>query len=210
MSRRQLILDSETTAIVPDYATGSGVIWELGCIERGTGTQHLWRMKPDLAKADITALRVGRFYERTARMCGDCTPKRAHDLILPPLPGSKPEWSSPEALAAEVAPLLDDVTVIAANPAFDAGFLTAFLKHYGQAGTWHYRLRDIGSIAYGCLCARRDEGVVLAADVPLIDASTDDFALALGVDLSLFERHSALGDCHLVAAMLTAIDGGKP
>jgi hypothetical protein len=209
MSRRQVILDNETSSLIPDYETGTGVIWELGCIERG-GTAHLWRMKPDLARADLDALRVGRFYERTAGMCEDCTPKRAHDLTLPLTSRGKREWSAPGVLAAEVARLLDDATVIAANPTFDANFLTAFLKHYGQAGTWHYRLRDIGSMAYGYLCAQRDEGVILAADMPPIDASTDDFALALHVDPGSFERHSALGDCWLVEAMLAAIEGGKP
>ena len=29
-------------------------------------------MKPDVAKADPGALRVGRFYERTAAMCATC------------------------------------------------------------------------------------------------------------------------------------------
>jgi hypothetical protein len=207
--RRALIVDCESTSLTPDYATGAGVIWELAAIERGTARSFLWRMKPDLAKADPTALGVGHFYDRTAGMCERCTPKRAHDLTLPPPSGDQPEWSAPEALAADVARLLDGATVIGANPTFDANFLTAFLKHYGQAGTWHYRLRDIGSMAHGWLHGY-DKARDRPASRPPIDASTDDFARALGVDPDSFERHSALGDCRLVAAMFDAIEGAAP
>lgn len=209
MTRRTVILDTETTSLTPQYETGTGVIWELAVMERGSAGGYrsgLWRMKPDLAKADEAALAVGKFYERTAGMCEDCTPKRAQDLTLPLGARDKPEWSSPEALAAEVARLLDGATLIAANPTFDAGFLTAFLRHHGQAATWHYRLRDIGSMAHGWL-----RGYDIARDRPNsrppIDASTDDFARALGVDPDGFERHSALGDCRLVAAMFDVIEG---
>jgi hypothetical protein len=207
--RRQIIADCETTSLAADYASGRGVIWELALIERDTGREHLWRMKPDLAKADPGALTVGRYYERTAGMCKICgSPDRAHDLAqVPPLRHDSPEWSSPSAVAAEVAPLLHDVTLIAANPAFDAGFLAAFLNHYGQAATWNYRLRDIGSMAWAWL-----QGGHLPHHLatPAMDAGSDDFAAALGVDPAGFERHSALGDCRLVAAMLAVIEDGAP
>lgn len=212
MTRRCVILDTETTSLTPQYETGTGVIWELAVMERGSACgcrPFLWRMKPDLAKADPAALAVGRFYERTADMCKDCTPKRAHDLTLPLGPRDKPEWSSPEALAADTARLLDGATIIAANPTFDAGFLAAFLRHHGQAPTWHYRLRDIGSMAHGWLHGY-DNARDRRASRPPIDASTDDFARALGVDPDSFERHSALGDCRLVAAMFDAIEGVAP
>jgi hypothetical protein len=210
--RPQIIVDTETTSLVPDYGTGSGVIWELALVERQGGAEHLWRMKPDLAKADASALAVGRFYERTAKMCKRCTsPDRAYDLTRPRLRSDEPEWSSPSALAAEVAPLLHNVTLIAANPTFDAGFLTAFLNHHGQAATWHYRLRDIASMAWGYLASTRDAGLTIAGHVPPLpdmDAGTDDFARALGIDPDDYDRHTAIGDCHLVAAMLRVMEGG--
>jgi DNA polymerase III epsilon subunit-like protein len=137
-------------------------------------------------------------------MCKDCRPAGVTDLAKPLVSDRfEPEWSAPEALAAVVAPLLDDATVIAANPAFDAGFLAAFLRDHGQAPTWHYRLRDIGSMAWGALARLCD-----FPDTLPLDASTDDLAQALGIDLSTFDRHTALGDCQLVAAMLRAIEGG--
>jgi hypothetical protein len=201
MSRDVVILDTETTSLKPDYVTGAGVIWELAVQVRpaeGASREHLWRMKPDLAAADPTALGVGHFYERTYEMCGQCTStSRAYDLIGT----DDPHWSAPDALAAEVARLLDGATIIAANPTFDAGFLTAFLNASGHAATWHYRLRDIGSMAYGATMQPS------FAESAQMDASTDDFARALGVDPGRFERHSALGDVRLVAAMLDRIEG---
>ncbi len=211
--RPTILLDSETTSLTPDYETGAGVIWELAIIEWGTEAEHLWRTKPDLARADPAALGVGKFYERTAGMCEDCRPpKRAYD-ILRTAPSQKPEWSQPEALASETARLLDGATVIAANPTFDASFLAAFLRANGHAPTWHYRLRDIGSMAWGYLNGAEVTAREVSAPedlIPLlpIDASTDDFARALGVDPAQFERHSALGDCRLLAAMLDVITGG--
>ena len=190
-TRRVLLVDTETTSLSPQ----TGEIWELAIIDRTNGTEHLWRVRPDLAKADPGALRVNRFYERTAGMKARDT--LAHDLAARSRPGGY--WSHGPALAETAAKLLDDAVIVAANPAFDAGFLTAFLNAHGQAATWHYRLRDIGSMAWGWLQAN---GVP-----PAIDASTDQFAEALGLDANLFGRHSALGDCRLLAAMMNVIEG---
>lgn len=209
MTRRTLIVDTETTSLEPDYETGTGVIWELATVEHASGEAHLWRMEPKLALADPGALRVGKYYERTAGMLHHSIDSHSpspspHDLASHG-PGVSAYWSVPAVLAPEVARLLDDVTIVGANPAFDAGFLTAFLRHHGQAPTWHYRLRDIGSLAYGWLKGRKrgDEWV------PAFDASTDDFARALGLNPDRQDRHSALGDCLLAGAMLDVITGGK-
>ena len=210
--RPALIVDVESTSLTPDYQTGSGVIWELAIIDIATGAEHMWRMKPDLGVADPGALSVGQFYKRTEDMCADCrNPDRAYDLTRAGVGNSKPEWSSPAQLAALTARVLDGATIVAANPAFDTAFLAAFLRWHSQAPTWHYRLRDIGSmaagfLAKGCMPALVREGLVPA--LPAFDASTDDFARALGVDPGAFERHSALGDCRLVAAMFDVIAGG--
>lgn len=209
MSRRQMILDCETTSLNPDYEDGTGVIWELACIERDTGTEHLWRMEPEPDKADPGALTVGKYYKRTARM--KHVDHRVHDLAGRNLDRSAP-WTQPKSLAPVLARLLDDVTLIIAVPTFDDPYLKAFLRAYGQAPTWHHRARDIGSMAYGYLracLALGVEGRDAALGVPDTDAGTDDFARALGVDPDQFERHSALGDCRLVGAMLDVIEGAQ-
>lgn len=214
MSRQHYIVDIESTSLTPSYADGSGVIWELGLIQYGAPDdpafrqEHLYRMKPDPSKADPGALAVGKYYERTRDMCGTCErPACAYDLTEPPLKGDKYEWSSPRAVARLVAPMLSNVTLVAAVPSFDATkFLAAFLAHYGESREpWHFRLRDIGSMAYGFLCGKADGGSYVPR--PEMDAGTDDFAEALGVDVSRIERHSALGDCRLVAACLDVITG---
>jgi hypothetical protein len=211
--RPVIVLDAETTSLTVDYGTGAGVIWELAMIERQTGAQHLWRMQPDLPKADAAALTVGRYYERTKGMLDPYIGFDSPDPFvcnLTAAPEQKRFWSHPGTLAAEVAPMLDGAVLIAANPTFDAGFLTAFLNRYGQAATWHYRLRDIGSMAFGWLAGRNTHEYAEQAGkwpAPPIDASTDDFAKALGVDPGSFERHSALGDCLLLDAMLDAMGG---
>jgi DNA polymerase III epsilon subunit-like protein len=202
--RPQIICDVETTSLFADYASGKGTIWELGAIERGTGTEHLWRMKPDVSRADAKALEVGRFAERTTLMqhATEWTGGDTWDLTT----GCGPFWSWAADLAPHVAGLLDGVTLIAANPTFDAGFLSAFLAAYGcKEAPWHYRLRDIGSMAWAWLQAHH---LPHHLATPAMDASTDDLARAMGVDPEQFERHSALGDCRLVEAMLRVIEDG--
>ena len=209
MSRPAIVVDCETTSLVPDYATGSGVIWELALIERDCGAERLWRMEPDLALASPAALAVGRFGERAKLM--EHAPPAAGDSGVTDIAWTGHRfWSDPASLAPYVATLLDGATLIAANPTFDAGFLAAFLAAHDCEPKWHYRLRDIGSMAHGYLSACLALGVEgrdAAKGLPAMDASTDDFSRALGIDPGKFERHSALGDCRLVAAMLRAMEG---
>jgi DNA polymerase III epsilon subunit-like protein len=205
--RRQIIIDTETTGLSPEIHE----VWELGAIELSDGqrTEHLWRMKPELEAADPGALQVGGYYERTSGMWEPLGSPHACDLARK----DENHWSDPAELALTATRLLDGATLIAANPAFDAGFLAQFLRDNRQAPAWHYRLRDIGSMAYGWLSGRNTHEYARAAGrftVPPADASTDEFARALGVDPNIFERHSALGDCRLVLAMLDAITGGTP
>jgi DNA polymerase III epsilon subunit-like protein len=197
MTRPVLILDTETTGLFPEFGHQ---IWEVGIAEYGTGREHLWRIEPDLFRADAEALEVNRYHERTSGMAG--TLPGLQDLAGSD--GVPDYWSEPAAVALGLTQWLKGVTIVGANPAFDALHMAAFLREHGYAPPWpwHYRLRDIGSMAYGWLSRSP-----VAATVPPIDASTDDFAHALGVDTDSFERHSALGDCRLVAAMLGVIEG---
>lgn len=210
--RPQIILDCETTSLVPDYATGKGVIWELALMERDCDAERLYRMEPDRALADPGALKVGRFDERTKSMKHPLTAGSGLDSGITDIAWTGFQfWSNPADLAPHVAGLLDGATLIAANPTFDAGFLAAFLAAHNCEPRWHYRLRDIGSMAWGYLSACMAlgaEGRDAVKGLPAMDASTDDFARALGVDPETFDRHTALGDCALVDAMLRVMEGG--
>lgn len=201
MVRPAVILDTETTSLTPSYADSAGTIWEIATVDwhGKPGREHLWRMPANVETADPKALEIGHYYERTAFMVnapgGDI-----HDLTV-----TGAWWSDPAALAVMLAVTLQNVTLIGAVPNFDDGYLAAFLSHYGQKPRpWHYRLRDIGSMAWAFLKAQ----AYPSRNIPPLDASTDEFAAALGVDPGRFERHSALGDCRLVAAMLTVIEEG--
>ena len=152
MGRAVKIDICETTSLTPSYADGTGTIWELGIMDAATGEAYLYRMKPDVAKADPGALRVGRYYERTAEMCTKCTPERRPR----PDPAAACRASirsgpDPAAVAAVVAPMLDDVTLLISVPTFDVPYLKAFLAANGQALTSHHRARDICSMAHGYL-----------------------------------------------------------
>jgi DNA polymerase III epsilon subunit-like protein len=132
-------VDLETTGLDPSRHEA----WEIGLIVREdastTDTEYLWRIKPDLTKADPTGLRIGRFYERTAGLHPALSRK----------PGDK--WADPAKTAEELARLLDGAHMVGAVPSFDAAFLERFLRRYGQAPTWHYHLVDVEALAAGYL-----------------------------------------------------------
>ena len=185
--RPQIILDTETTSLVPDYATGKGVIWELALIERDCGAERLYRVQPDTALADQAALAVGRFDERTKLMQHSPIEDSGLDSGVTDIAWTGYQiWSRGAELAWHLENLLDGATIIAANPTFDAGFLSALFDANGCKRRWHYRLRDIGSMAWAWLQApgRRP--------APPMDASTDDFARALGGPPPTRERCAVL------------------
>lgn len=213
MSRTTAIVDLETDGL----DTQMHEAWEFGVIlipPGGERTEHLYRVQPTLAHAHPDALRKNGYYERTARMKHRDT--LVHDLARTP-PNRGGYWSHPPALALHLARLLDDVTLLCSVPTFDTGFLTAFLRKHGQAPTWNYRVRDFASVAYGYLTGRPDRATPVIAYgleaapplVPPLDAGTIDFAVALGLNPSDYETHTALGDCRLVADGMDIIEGRR-
>ena len=196
MVRRRWILDTETTGLDADVHE----VWEAALLDPDSGEEHLWRIKPSLAVFDEKALEIGGFYDRTRRMKDGGL--RVVDLAGRDLSRPQP-WTSARLLAPQLARLLARASVICAVPTFDRPFILALLKAHQEALTCHHRMRDIGSMAYGYL-----HGTGLAGgETGGTDFGTDDFAKLLGVDPAQFERHSALGDCRLVAAMLKVIEG---
>lgn len=198
---RIVFLDLETTGLDPDRHEP----WEIGLIARGhyaNDREFLWRVMPDLTKADPNSLRIGRYYERTA---GHLAPTLTAANLASP--DAKPKWSLPRAVAPILAGLLDGAHIVACNPSFDAAFLKRFLPEHGHAFTAHYHLIDVEALAVGYLNGDHDH--VLNVGRPALPWDSDEISRAVGVDPEAFERHTALGDARWVRAQWDAITGGS-
>jgi DNA polymerase III epsilon subunit-like protein len=170
-----VFLDTETTGLDPDRHE----IWELAFI-LGIGQEYEFRFRPDLAVADPMALRIGRFYERSPRSSDPFTKDE------------RGYWSDPRQAASTVAQRLDGQHLVGAAPSFDAAFLGPWLRRHGQAATWHYHLVDVEALAAG----------KLGWGPPW---NSDELSKAIGVDPSLFDRHTALGDARWAKAVYEAV-----
>lgn len=171
-----VFVDCETTGLDP----GRHEIWELALIV--DGEEHVWTMDVDLSKADPDALRVGRYYERERER----------------------EASIPFEVATEVWYLTTNRALVGINPAFDAAFLTRFLRSHGCVPKWHYHVIDVKALAKGWLLGRHPK--VPGTNPPW---STDDLARGLHLDPEGFDRHTALGDARLAKAMYEAVMEAK-
>ena len=193
-------LDLETTGLDPDRHE----IWEIGLILRdlvtgGEDDEFLWRIEPDLTRADPTGLRIGRFYERTDGM------SRADKGELYNLAGWDAEdsglgepWSDPAALAFDLARMIDGAHIVGAVPSFDAAFLARWLPSQGQALTAHYHLIDVEALVVG---------YVLGAGQakPSLPWNSNELSRVIGVDPDAYERHTALGDARWVRDQYDAV-----
>jgi DNA polymerase III epsilon subunit-like protein len=197
--RRVIVVDTETTGLDAEIHE----IWEVGAIEirAGGNVEHLWRIEP-IRQLDAEALQVNGYHQRTARMrYDDRDPLGLHGM---------PYWSGARGVADALADLLEDATIVAAVPGFDERFMAALMRQHGiSKPPWHYRVRDIQSMAHGYLAGLVRAGVLAYSQLPPLDAGTDDLAVCLGLDPADYDRHSALGDCRLEAEMLELITAGR-
>jgi DNA polymerase III epsilon subunit-like protein len=207
VSGQIVCLDTETTGTDPERHE----VWEIGAVVRDSvdyAGEWLWQVKPDLAAADPSALRVNRYYQRHAfhGLMYDAT-----SVCL-----TSPWWTEEERqksrarresrqdIAETLAHILAGGVVFAANPAFDLTFLGKFLRRHGQCGVWDYHVGDIGSIAHGYLHGRGG-GEPAALSLPW---KSDRLAAACGVEPAADEdRHTALGDARWVARWYDTITG---
>lgn len=174
-----VFVDTETTGLDPDRHD----VWEIALIDDKGETEY--QLPVDLSSADPTALRINRFYERRNAM------SQGRDLASFSARRTVPEvdwWShGPRSIAEDIAVRLDGMTLVGANPAFDAAFLRRFLLDHGQAPMWSHRLLDIEAYA--------------AAFCHGMPKSLRDTAGVLGVPVDEDGRHTALGDARLVKAI---------
>jgi len=214
MSATLVFLDTETTGLDPDRHE----IWEIGCIVSGhrdadSNGEWLWQLKPNLAMADPTGLRIGRFYEREQLWRGGgaaiilASPWWNEKKRSVPYPS---ESAQPAEVAGRLANLLDGAHMVGAVPSFDAAFLERFLRRHGQCPTWHYHLVDVEAMAAGYLHGRYgdklEDGELEAVQLPW---NSNNLSRAVGVDPDRFDRHTALGDAHWAKAIYEAVLAGE-
>jgi DNA polymerase III epsilon subunit-like protein len=207
MTGRIASVDCETTGLDPARHTA----WDIA-IALGDGTKRQWFIKPNLATADPMALRIGRYYERTADLQASGSRKQG------------PKWADPDKTAAEIARLLNGATLLGHNPSFDAAFIAAFLRRHGHILTADHHLIDTGTLVTGFmaglrqgtrLALRPDGGLPASVDLDALYPAPKgkhlaDVARAVGVDPMKFEQHTALGDAHLALATYSVVMGGTP
>jgi DNA polymerase III epsilon subunit-like protein len=217
--RRVIFADVETTTDDPE----TGHVWEIAFIVRDpdrADVEHLWHVRPPLATANPVAIgpRIGDYYRR-------CAVSRMSPTAAKTLTGPDTDevglFTDRASVACTVAHLLPGCTFVAANPAFDAGFLNRFLRENDQCPTWDYHLRDIGSLVTGYIAgriaaarARLQAGELVGGrgaspEFWPASAKLTDMAKAVGISPDAYELHTALGDARLGRDVYDAVMAGE-
>lgn len=181
-------VDTETTGLDPERHE----IWEVGLI-LPDGTEHLWQLPVDLARADPIALNIGRFHER--RVVAAMTRYTNGDAT----------WRvDTERFARLFAGLTRGLHLAGAVVSFDAERLWRLLRANGECPMWHYHLIDVEALAAGWLRGSLKPTLWEVARPPW---KSDDLSRAVGVEPDDFDRHTALGDARWARALYLAVMG---
>jgi DNA polymerase III epsilon subunit-like protein len=194
VSGRIFAVDCETTGTDPVRH----VAWDIALVGEDK-SEHQWYIKPDLKTADPVALRIGRYYERTAALRPSGT--RANVS----------KWAKPDEAAAQIACLLDGATLLGHNPPFDAAFIGGFLRRHGHVLTADHHQIDTGTLVTGWVAGQRSLAEEANTDLRPWPSGKHlaDMARALGIDPLGFEQHTAIGDARLAMAVYRAVMGGE-
>lgn len=191
-----IALDLESTGLDPEMHEW----WELAAIvrEHPVGEYNgtwVWQRRPHLASAQIPALMINGYYERRATVSFGAV----KTMIYPPnafqgptrLNGT-PEDRTEEDHASLFAHMISGATIVGSNPAFDMGFIAAYLHEYDQAVAVNYHLVDVRALVYGFIRGRDVHSDTHTAVT--WDSSTGALAFQIGIDQKPEDKHTALGD----------------
>lgn len=163
--RRFVSLDIETTGLDPLKHE----MIEVGLvIERSRTVDHIsfdevaFSLPFDLERADEKALEINGWGKREFA----------------------PLWD-PYYAAGFLQEVLSDAHIIGKNPMFDTAFMEAFLNTHGMKRTWHHRLVDIGSMAWGYYNGEHDGHLIQPPD-------SSQVGFIMGIPNN--QIHTALGD----------------
>ena len=137
-------IDTETTGLDADHHDA----WEIAVIHRRPGhpdAEYLWQIRVSLAEADPEALDINGYRKRFAVPEGELAVRLATDAT----PADRPV--SGRDLMLDLMAILDGSILVGSNPAFDERFLTKLFRQAGATPAWHYRTRDIATMAVGHL-----------------------------------------------------------
>jgi hypothetical protein len=205
--------------------------WEAALILPGPRRcEIVWQLPVDLGRADPTALRIGRFHDRrwpAATTVGERQKAIAgvDHASRDPGEGYVVHPDDLRLWATGYARLTPGLALVGANVSFDMkDFLEAFLRRHGACPMYHHRPVCTEAALYGYLNGRlagdkdlqdRYRLMVEVSDLPdpLDVPWSHERLLDLAADLLYIdprdpdERHTALGDCRLVEAVVNRITG---
>lgn len=185
---RLCFIDTETTSLRPDRRA-----WEVAVIVRRAelpDESYRWFIAADdldLGNADLTALRIGQFYDRHpdyADFHGDGDAATPEENVL-----------------RSVELLTRGAHLVGAVPGFDAEVLAARMRAHGICPPWHYHLQDFETLIAGFLAGQ-------GKPVPPLPWRSDDLSRLIGVEPpGPGERHTALADARWGARVWDAVMG---
>lgn len=183
-------VDTETTSLHPELRRP----WDIAVIRYGVdGHRTEWQtfvalLDLDLHRADLLALRVGRFHERHPQATGATPPvSYAGEPPNSYIGGWPKNLTTAEEAAAVVERLTRDAVMIGAVVSFDTDTLASMLYREGFCPSWHYRPVCVETMAAGRLAALGE-----TVEEPW---SAEDLSRRCGVEPPAGDdRHTALGD----------------